>query len=184
MSAKPASDFASNKSRPNGLSFYCRECSTAYQVAWLGTPKGVEAAARTKARRDAAAAEKRASRAAAREAAAEKRKQDRAARQSPDIMARPTHVYVLTAREFVKIGVASDVERRRRSVQGGCPHPIEVAYVTEPMHRIAAFALENALHTRFADSTALVSGDNEWFTAPVDEIVNEVKRREIFGTWS
>jgi len=76
-------------------------------------------------------------------------------------------VYVIgnKAMGFCKIGIACDVQRRLKSIQTGCPYPLEVWFF-KPMKK--ARSIERQLHQQF--SGYQMSG--EWFSAKVFELVD------------
>jgi hypothetical protein len=76
-------------------------------------------------------------------------------------------VYVIgnKAMGFCKIGIACDVQRRLKSIQTGCPYPLEVWFF-KPMKK--ARSIERQLHQQF--SSYQMSG--EWFSAKVFELVD------------
>lgn len=66
-------------------------------------------------------------------------------------------VYVVTAGDRLKIGVASDVAKRVKQLRIGCP-TIEIAYESEPISN--AFKVEKKLHKEFE----AFSIGNEWLS--------------------
>lgn len=81
----------------------------------------------------------------------------------------PNKVYVIGPEEGpYKVGVTSGkIEKRIRSIQTGCPHPIRIFQVIETQD---AARIEGAAH--FALSSFRTSG--EWFNAPLDMILSTV----------
>ena len=70
----------------------------------------------------------------------------------------------------IKIGVASDVERRLRTLQAGNPEPLRVLWMWQHED---AFALESHMHSEFAPSRLA----SEWFmVASEDELDLAVSR--------
>lgn len=66
-------------------------------------------------------------------------------------------IYVVTAADRLKIGVATDVTKRVKQLRIGCPN-IEVAYESGPISN--AFKVEKKLHKEFEE----FSIGNEWFS--------------------
>jgi hypothetical protein len=75
---------------------------------------------------------------------------------------KPTYVYVMTAGEHVKIGLAEDVERRRLTLQGSNPLAVSVAATMLFKNFAVARSVERQLHAAFAEQR----GYGEWFTVP------------------
>lgn len=80
------------------------------------------------------------------------------------------HIYVFTAREFTKIGVAVDVERRWRALRCANPMLDRPLYVTPLIRR--ATDLELQIHKSLAAHR--VKG-TEWFTCTSDIVVQVVQ---------
>jgi hypothetical protein len=75
---------------------------------------------------------------------------------------KPTHVYVMTAGDHVKIGLAEDVERRRLTLQGSNPQEVKVAATMLFPNFAVARSVERQLHAAFAERR----GYGEWFMVP------------------
>lgn len=70
----------------------------------------------------------------------------------------PARVYVIPAREFVKIGIATDIEERWRTIRTGNPLVERPFYVSEPQR--GARELEKRAHAALA---AYRVESTEWF---------------------
>lgn len=83
------------------------------------------------------------------------------------------HLYLLRARDAIKIGRAKNVKSRLSQLSTGCPFPIEILAVAENKG-----CLERALHIRFIKNRIRKGG--EWFNTSdeiikLSEIINSVK---------
>lgn len=81
------------------------------------------------------------------------------------------YVYILTAGEHVKIGIAVDVSARVANLQLASPVRIEVAHQRQFKSRESARLAERALHLRFAYARKW----GEWFALPLAEAVEALK---------
>lgn len=79
-------------------------------------------------------------------------------------------VYFITDGEFIKIGIASDLDRRLSQLQTGNPRELRVLYIIECHDMSEARSLETYLHQRLRDRCVL----NEWFTFDRDAIMAAV----------
>lgn len=79
-------------------------------------------------------------------------------------------VYFITDGEFIKIGIASDLDRRLSQLQTGNPRELRVLYIIECHDMSEARSLETYLHQRLRDCCVL----NEWFTFDRDAIMAAV----------
>lgn len=86
-----------------------------------------------------------------------------------------SRVYVFSAGEFIKIGIAENVVTRLQVTRTHCPLPVELAYQSEPMRRWLAKELERDAHARL--EPFWVTG--EWFRIGVSDAVPVVE--EIAG---
>lgn len=88
------------------------------------------------------------------------------------------HVYFFMAGEFIKIGKAHDIEKRRLTIQACCPLPIEVIGSVRCSTNAESLRLESHLHKTIGWKHA----HHEWFHAPADakskvvEIIHEAQR--------
>lgn len=75
------------------------------------------------------------------------------------------YVYVIreVEGEYVKVGLASNPQRRLAEVQVGNPRPLELLYISQLLSSAEAFALETQLHRQHAPFGAT----GEWFHACV-----------------
>lgn len=73
-----------------------------------------------------------------------------------------TNVYVMACRDAVKIGIATDVERRRRSLQTSCPDEVTVLSTVLLASFAEARATEKRMHAAFAQYRTF----GEWFRMP------------------
>lgn len=69
-----------------------------------------------------------------------------------------TSIYVLRGGAHIKVGVSYDPEKRRRDIQNGNPHPVELLS-RAPVLYADAHRLERAVHTELAEHRA----QGEWF---------------------
>ena len=83
------------------------------------------------------------------------------------------YVYVIAAEYSgpCKIGVARDVESRRRSLQTGSPYVLEAHYAHECANYDEARALERACHARLSDSRL----EGEWYEIPVSKAIDALQ---------
>jgi len=84
----------------------------------------------------------------------------------------PTWVYAITCGEHTKIGIATDVEARRRGLQGSNPHKVEVFG-----HRLfesysIARRIEAELHAQFAEHR----GYGEWFAVDPEAVMASLRQ--------
>lgn len=70
---------------------------------------------------------------------------------------KPTHLYILSCNDQLKIGVTNNIQRRIKQLQTGNPIPIILEYIDERSNPIKA---ERYLHSQL--SQFRVQG--EWFT--------------------
>lgn len=71
----------------------------------------------------------------------------------------PTSVYVIEAGEFIKVGIAEDVESRLQVLRTHCPLPARIVFSTEPMPRPEAKRIEAWCEFKLADKAV----HGEWF---------------------
>lgn len=72
-----------------------------------------------------------------------------------------TYVYFIRSKEATKIGVATDLKQRLAVLSTGNPNKLTVHKYIECNSRSEAFAMEKALHKKFASINIL----NEWFSS-------------------
>lgn len=73
----------------------------------------------------------------------------------------PTYVYVMVCGKWVKIGMASDINRRLATLQSNCPMPITVDMQKVFPSRLYAIMAEMEAHRLLAEYRI----HGEWFTA-------------------
>lgn len=81
-------------------------------------------------------------------------------------------VYMIRAGEYIKIGVARDVEKRLQSMQTGCPFVIEVLHAWPCAN---PYRFERHLHWKLRAYRTR----GEWFTVPqsvIDDILTTFNR--------
>jgi len=61
--------------------------------------------------------------------------------------------------DFLKIGVTSDIDRRMKEIQTGCPLPLKLECIIPTSSKSAAYLLESQLHNKF--NQFMTCG--EWF---------------------
>lgn len=83
----------------------------------------------------------------------------------------PTRVYVFSAGEFVKVGLAENVRARIQVTRTHCPMQVELAYQSGVMRRWLAKQVERECHDRLE----AFSVTGEWFRIGVKEAVEIVK---------
>jgi hypothetical protein len=88
-----------------------------------------------------------------------------------------SHVYVIVAGEFCKIGVTVDPQKRLLGVATGCPLPPRLFHVSEAMPRVLAHWVESAVHAKFADQNT----NGEWFRLAPDEARAAIQLAELFA---
>lgn len=86
-----------------------------------------------------------------------------------------SRVYVFSAGEYVKVGIAENVASRLQVTRTHCPLPVELAYQSAPMRRWLAKELEREAH----DSLEPFSVTGEWFSIAASDAVPVVE--EIAG---
>lgn len=69
------------------------------------------------------------------------------------------HVYILACAGFVKIGIATDVQKRIAGLQIGNPQKIELVYTLAPCPRSEALRIEQRAHRKLKAFNA----SGEWF---------------------
>lgn len=88
----------------------------------------------------------------------------------------PTWVYAITCGEHTKIGIATDVEARRRGLQGSNPYPVAVyghrLFESYPIAR----SIEAELHAEFAEHR----GFGEWFKIEPEAVMASLRRWEEY----
>jgi hypothetical protein len=77
----------------------------------------------------------------------------------PDLSARRTHVYVIHDGERAKIGVATDMRRRREALQSGNPKALVLAFHVTAASKTHAHQIERHAHQALAEYR--IGG--EWF---------------------
>lgn len=80
----------------------------------------------------------------------------------------PTHLYVMACRDAVKIGVAVNVEQRRRSIQQCCPDEVTVLAAVLMANFTEARAAEKQMHAVFAERRTF----GEWFRMEPTDALN------------
>lgn len=84
----------------------------------------------------------------------------------------PMTLYVIQCGDYVKIGVASSVDRRMDEIRALNPHPI-VCILRRTVARHRVFQVEKEVHVAFRE----YAHHREWFRAPpLEEIRAAVKR--------
>lgn len=83
----------------------------------------------------------------------------------------PTFVYVMACRDAVKIGVAVNVEARRRAIQMCCPDEVTVLATVLQENFTEARAAEKQMHAVFADRRTF----GEWFRMEPTGALNMLK---------
>lgn len=83
-----------------------------------------------------------------------------------------TCVYIFSAGEFVKVGIAEDVSKRLSVARTNCPMPVRLVYSTAPMPRLLARKVEALCHFHFAEFSA----EGEWFRVSSEAAQAEVSR--------
>lgn len=100
-------------------------------------------------------------------------------RRGPRIKAEgpPTFVYVFSAGEFCKVGVAGDPALRRYQLQHACPIEISQRYVTGSMPQSLAVWVERTAHALLTEHRTF----GEWFRVSPIEAVNAVDVAMVFS---
>lgn len=100
------------------------------------------------------------------------------------------NIYAIAAGAWIKLGVASDVQKRLRQLQTGNPEKLEVAWIVPAKNTAQAGAIETLLHDFF--SSHRKSG--EWFNIDIADaaydkadslrrvLAGETQRRESNDT--
>lgn len=92
-------------------------------------------------------------------------------------------IYLLSAGDFIKIGVTNDVVRRTKTLQAGCPFPI-VALSIRSVPTVVAFQVERRVHAALKPHQA----HGEWFRADAAEAkrlvhIEIVKAKSAMEKW-
>ena len=77
-------------------------------------------------------------------------------------------VYVLTAGEFVKIGITDNIKTRVVCYRTHCPLTIAVEFCSKRLQRPIARGVEVRCHERFAEHAV----HGEWFKVDVSRVLN------------
>ena len=76
-------------------------------------------------------------------------------------------VYVVAAGNFVKVGIAEDINARVQVLKTHCPLPVSVEFCSERMLRPKARELELDCHSRFSP----FHSHGEWFQVSAKEVL-------------
>lgn len=76
----------------------------------------------------------------------------------------PTWVYLMQCGEYVKVGIANDVNRRLLDLQVGNPYPIHVRRKFKHQSRLHALLCERTIHAILDDARHY----HEWFSCPIE----------------
>ena len=76
------------------------------------------------------------------------------------------YVYFISDGEYVKIGIAGDIQSRLAGLQSGNPKPLHLLHSIECVDRIQAMALEKILHRYFGVYRMV----GEWFSITKENI--------------
>lgn len=80
----------------------------------------------------------------------------------------PTHLYVMACLDAVKIGIAVNVEQRRRAIQMCCPYEVTILASVLLENFTEARAAEKQMHAMFGGMRTY----GEWFQMKPNEAVN------------
>lgn len=69
---------------------------------------------------------------------------------------------------LVKVGVSSNLEKRRSRLQAETGLPLRIVYQTDTLQRLDAFAFEKYCHYALGEYRT----HGEWFQCPIDEAVS------------
>ena len=78
----------------------------------------------------------------------------------------PTHVYVMAAEHYHKIGIATDVTKRREAMQLHCPLSVSVVHTIRWPSRLIALLVEQTTHRVLRPYRV----HGEWFAADLPTI--------------
>ncbi len=88
-----------------------------------------------------------------------------------------TFVYAIRCGDWIKIGVASNIESRMGAMRTNCPYPLALVGSRRFPNASAALRVEKLLHQELAGQRHM----GEWFrTGPIDPVaaIGEAYRRE------
>lgn len=90
------------------------------------------------------------------------------------------HIYVIPAREFVKIGVSLNPVFRWRSLSSGNPLIEPILYLSDNLQ--GAYPLEKRIHSELEAYRVVGNGCREWFKCDREFAVETTKRVILEGS--
>lgn len=90
-----------------------------------------------------------------------------------------TFVYAFKCEKFVKIGIATDVEKRRLTLTVGNPFPITFLHAESYHSRLYALLAERAAHKALSDA----HHDGEWFKVKPQRAIHLLREIRVATDW-